>query len=478
MSEFSDLLSLLIKSRDINISGLTSYCDLDRSTMYKIINGKRNPASREQVRRISEFMNLNPLENRELMNAYQITRIGWEVFYRRKNVLEFILNFQNIHAKSAFYFPLSDQDSDPPRQPGAEAIPLSSRLQVSSAIHNLCLQALSAKEGFLDIIAQPEHLEALDLAAPLISSRADLKLRQLICVNNNRSFLRTQQDYNLQCLTRLIPFFGISCQYFPYYYYDDVNSHFNNLNFMPCVFLAPEAAVVCSSELKEGILFQSRDLVALLQERFCDLLKTARPLIVPFHSSLEFHLKEIPAAMTASKDAYGLSAEPCLIPYLSESLFARYFRSDLLAQEELLRSLENYIGSFSRITLHNYFTREGARRFLQTGRMHEVPEEIYSPIAYPDRIMLLKQLRTALLNGRDIRLINAPLDRFPLNLHIFSSADLGYILFSGSEKKLHYLLLKEQNLLNAFYDFAAYLEDDALLCTPEETDAFLRELIR
>ena len=43
MSEFSNLLSLFIKTRDVNVSALTAYCELDRSTMYKLINGKRSP---------------------------------------------------------------------------------------------------------------------------------------------------------------------------------------------------------------------------------------------------------------------------------------------------------------------------------------------------------------------------------------------------------------------------------------------------
>mgnify|MGYP001622951488 CR=1 FL=1 len=477
MSEFSDLLSLLIKSRNVNVSGLTGYCDLDRSTMYKIMNGKRNPSSPEQVRRISEFMNLNPLENRELMNAYQMTRIGWDVFYRRKNVLEFLLNFQNIHAKSSFYVPFSDYDSEAVLRSGDSAVPLSSRIQVSSAIHNLCLQALSASGGSLDIISQPEHLESLDIAASLISGRSDLDIRHIICINNSRSLIRAQQDYNLQCLTKMIPFFGIGCQYSPYYYYDDVNSHFNNLNFMPCIFLTRDSAVVCSSDLKEGILFQTASLVSLLQGRFDTLLKIAQPLILSFHSSLEFHLREFPTALSSAKDTYSLSAEPCLVPCLTEVFLKKYLRRDIPAISDFVGSVENYVKFLSNVSFHNYFTRDGVRMFLKTGRMHEVPEEYYSPLEYADRIRLLRQLRSQLTDGREIRLLNTPLDRFPLNLHLFSAMDLGYILFSGSEKQLSYLLLKEQNLLNAFYDFAASLEESDLLCSAGDTDAFLKELV-
>ena len=62
MSEFSDLLSLLIKNQDVNVSALTAYCELDRSTMYKLINGKRAPSSKAQVQKLAAFIKLNPLE--------------------------------------------------------------------------------------------------------------------------------------------------------------------------------------------------------------------------------------------------------------------------------------------------------------------------------------------------------------------------------------------------------------------------------
>lgn len=477
MSEFSDLLSLLIKAKDINIGSLTSYCDLDRSTMYKLINGRRNPASKEQVRRMAEFMNLSPMEHQTLMDAYQITRIGWDVFYRRRSIVEFILNFQNIHAKSSFYFSAAAPEESAPAPQGEGTVPLSGRVQVSSAIHSLCLRALQEGEGSLSILAQPEHLEALDVAASLLSSPAELAVHHIICINNSRSLLRSRQDYNLQCLTRIIPFFGIGCQYHPYYYYDDVNSHFHNLNFMPCLFLSRSLAVICSSDLKEGILFRTAPLTELLQSRFDSILKSSQPLILSFHSSLGFHLKEFPAVMGSSGDGCSLSAEPCLVPYFSEEFLKKYLRGSLPGSTELLEPVRNYVETISKTLLRNYFTQDGARKFLETGRMHEIPEEYYTPLEYADRVLLLRRLQSQLAAGRQIRLMNTPLDRFPMNLHIFSSPDLGYILFSGGGKPLNYLLLKEQNLLGAFYDFASTMEECGLLCTAEETDAFLRDLI-
>lgn len=102
MSEFSNVLSLFIKTRDVNVSALTAYCELDRSTMYKLINGKRSPSSKALVQKLASFMNLNPLETQELIQAYLLSKVGWEIYYSRKNVLEFLLSFADVRSEALF----------------------------------------------------------------------------------------------------------------------------------------------------------------------------------------------------------------------------------------------------------------------------------------------------------------------------------------------------------------------------------------
>lgn len=60
MSEFSDLLSSYIDEKEIKVYSLLEYCNLDRSTMYKIINGKRNPTSMEVFQKLQNFFILLP----------------------------------------------------------------------------------------------------------------------------------------------------------------------------------------------------------------------------------------------------------------------------------------------------------------------------------------------------------------------------------------------------------------------------------
>ena len=49
MSEFSEILSQHIHNKDIKTYALAQYCGLDRSNMYKVINGKRKPTSEAMV---------------------------------------------------------------------------------------------------------------------------------------------------------------------------------------------------------------------------------------------------------------------------------------------------------------------------------------------------------------------------------------------------------------------------------------------
>ena len=63
MSEFSNILSQFIHEKNIKVYPLSKYCDFDRATMYKIINGKRNPPSRDIIEKMSDFMRLTPTED-------------------------------------------------------------------------------------------------------------------------------------------------------------------------------------------------------------------------------------------------------------------------------------------------------------------------------------------------------------------------------------------------------------------------------
>ncbi len=479
MSDFSDLFSLFIKNREVNVSALTSYCDLDRSTMYKLINGKRTPTSKKLVRKIASFMNLNPVETQELLDSYLLTKAGWETYYRRKNVLEFILDFDGLHVDSSFPIPSFQEFKLFAGEGSRTSISLTSQLQLASAIQKILLEEAGSSDNSICIFAQSEHLQTLNIASTLSNCQPNVQVQHILCINNNKTFIKSQQNYNIQCLKKMIPLYGSLGNYQPYFFYDNVNSHFNNLNILPCMFITKKSAVLCSSELKEGILFTDEEIISLLRKRFGEMLKGTSPLTQEFVTGLNFHLKNFSAIYSSAHEVYSLSAEACLMPFFTADLVEKYMAPELPHRSELMEDLNQYIKALSGTNMHIYFTKDGILNFLMTGSIQEIPQGIYTPpLDFPDRVKLLRRLCEQIGGKWDIRLLKGPLDKFPMALHLSVTSNYGYMMFTRRNQELVYIMLKEQSILNSFHDFACSLEENEMLASEKETLEFLHSILR
>src|SRR5699024_3658875 len=96
MSTFSRLLNSLVHKKDIAVYPMTQYCGIDRTLMYKYLNGKDYPREQAIVDRMADFMRLSPSESEELLTAWQIEKIGWKEWNSRRNVEDFLLNLPDI----------------------------------------------------------------------------------------------------------------------------------------------------------------------------------------------------------------------------------------------------------------------------------------------------------------------------------------------------------------------------------------------
>lgn len=474
MSAFSNLLSKLIQTENVNVSALTQYCGLDRSTMYKLINGKRSPASRELVQKITEFIHLNPWEQQQLLEAYEITRLGPEIYSQRRDIQKFILNLRDIRKKSQL--PDAGSPEELPSSPDP-AVPLLGKLQVSAAVHSIFRRAAAktADSYKIGILAQPEHLEVLNAVAPLLQAGSRLRLDHIICFNNGRQSIPPQYNYNLQGLSGVIPFYGTKCQYQPYYYYDNVDSHHGGFNLMSCLFLTENEAVLCSSSLSGGYFFHSEKMIAPLKQHFQRLLSMARPMMLSFESSLEFQFQKLPALTAACRDSYSLSYEPCFGACMSRDLLEKYLRPELPDREHFLARADAYFAAAS--CSHNYFSRSGLEHFLKTGILHEIPPSLYIPPEYPDRVRMVKRFIALLEEGKDIRMFQNALGDYPSNFHLLAACNFGYLMFINRENHYSYLILEEPNLLGAFFDYASSLGETDQLATPQETRSFLQRAL-
>lgn len=145
MSEFSELLTHYVHSKDVKTYALAQYCGLDRSNMYKIINGKRKPASADIVTKICKFLHLLPAEEAELQEAYQIALLGHDNYYRRKDVLKFFSEFSLTQVPLSNHFSGPDEPFDSGLNT-ADTVLLNTRHEVNHALSHIISAELNGKK--------------------------------------------------------------------------------------------------------------------------------------------------------------------------------------------------------------------------------------------------------------------------------------------------------------------------------------------
>ncbi len=72
MSTFSDVLTEYINTKTSRLP-YDQILGIDRSTMYKLISGKRNPPSKDIFEKMALFMHLTPAETQRFEEAWEVT---------------------------------------------------------------------------------------------------------------------------------------------------------------------------------------------------------------------------------------------------------------------------------------------------------------------------------------------------------------------------------------------------------------------
>lgn len=481
MSEFSDLFSKFINEKNIKVYSLVKYCQLDRSTMYKLISGKRNPPSEEIFQRISDFMHLTPLEYAAFREAYYITVIGRENYFCQKNVEDFIMSFPDcspFHVKS-LPASLKLQFETPRTQTEIPACTaLTNRLEVEQSIHHILMKEASEKDGKIALILQPDNDFLFSLLSSLIGSDSSLQIEHMICLNKSKQIDEHNQMYNLIYLKKILPLYIHGLDYHPYYFCDDIHSHHRNFNGFSYLIVTSNYAVTCTSDYTNGILYHDRGVVQMLRRIYDSYQRRCAPLFYRASSLME-ESRVLGDIGWESSLTYTIQPEPCLIPFITPGIMEDAIAADLPGRETLMELWFGYIASAQKRAddpcLHIYYTVKGLRQFAATGRLSEIPESIYRALTIHERLFLLKKL-FAHCSVNPWRLMKEPLTRISDNFHLCVSDSSGYLLFNNTRGQQVYLIIKEPVLLSAFLNYAENLSDNRLY-TAQETAAFIKEII-
>lgn len=481
MSDFSTLLSKHIHDREIKTYALAQYCGLDRSNMYKIIKGQRRPSSIEMVQNICKFMRLSPSESSEMEEAYQITLVGQENYYRRKAVLSFFADFR----LPAVHRPLtqsSGADSEDTAVMNTDALPdvvlLHSQQDINRSLFHIISRELKKSGGRIDLLVQPDHSFLMDLLSVGDFASSSVNVRHVICMNNNASVSEPWQNYNLGCLKQILPLYGTPYQYTCNYYYGSIESVKSSFTLFPCMVITSQCACLMTADMQTGFLSTDPASLRLFVYLFEQYMQQSSPLLCPI-DTLYTQLNFAQDAVSQSTSAYSFQMLPCLTPFLTTELLNKYITPQLPEREHLLQTLQSYLeilrSQSNTSSICSYCSLAGIEKFLNTGRIGEYPSRFYAPFDMEDRIYLVRQLIAAMRTDR-YRLLRQNLGSIHDEFYLFVGQRKGYFLFITSSEEMVYLNIEEPGLLFAFFDFCESL-DEEVYYTPQEAVHQIQSLL-
>ena len=339
MNTFSSLLHSLVHQKDISVYPMTQYCGVDRTLMYKYLNGKDYPKDQAIVNRMADFMRLSPSEYEELMTAWQIEKIGWKKWNSRRSVENFLLNLPDISSFSGTP-QKSVSFSSRACYPDCRALPTQTAL--NNVISQVIMDEIQKENGRLCLMLQPDYDYLFHFLMGLGEYEHELPIDHILCLGNSSQSDRAVQDHNLAYLQKILPLYVRALDYNVYYYYDAVESHFSNLNGLSCLILTSSCAITCTSDFQSGILYGKPEIVQMLQKHFDVCREKCSPFFSPIHS-IEDTCEMILKFFSENDEYYSLQPEPCIIPFLTPDLVERIIRSDLPGRAELISLLNDLL---------------------------------------------------------------------------------------------------------------------------------------
>lgn len=480
MSEFSNMADYYIQQKNVKIAPMIQYCDIDRSTMYKVLKGKRNPPSLQFVEKMAEFMELTPLEKGDLIEAYKITIIGTNIYYRRKNILKLFSNYPEKGLRSDLAPLTAPADTPLSDFPKTDTdLPIESRSNIQRILYQILLKESFKSDSLIQIIAQPDWNYLFELLQVLGHKNSSLNIQHIICMSNDVNTNYKYRDYNISYLQQILPLFQSDIQYKPRYYYDNIDSHFRNLNMLPYWIITSEYALSCSSDIQYAILYKNPGTVRMLKEIFQQQYQKTSAFFTRLSDSGIDFLTLIRETFT-SDCTYSISAYPCIIPALTRDMYDTYIIPDIPDRTQFIETLTQH--SFDVKNLHqkkllkDYFTKKGLTYFMESGQTKDLPKNLYTPLSIPDRKKILTHIIEGINLGHSY-MLSGELESLPLNIGCLSNSKTGILMTTDSDDKFVYLSLEEKNIFDSFLDCTANLAELGVVAEKEAALEYLRGVL-
>ena len=470
MSVFSEKLQECITRSNIKIASLSKISGVERSYIQKMLTGERIPGDPEVLRQLADALMLTPSERRILTEAYAISKMGEVIYYRRLLVKRLIEGA----GSSLIPSPVLRETFPDPCFSRPPVLTVSGKSSISDTLRLLMEEELSKEDPQIQAVLQPE-CDAAQVLLQYARICPRLQMEQIICLDSELQYQR-ENKYNLGCLQKIFGFLFGACRYSPYFYYESISSKTGISALFPWMIISRGWVFLLSGDGEHAVTVSDPDTVSHCGDIFSRMREECMPVIECSGNYWDPDNWET----TGSSTSYSLQFEPCMGLFFTMDMARKQIPKEIPQRENLLKFLEE---RQKKITLLeggrknvSFFTLEGLDRFLETGRLSELPEHCYEPLPRAFRAELLRRMLACMKAGSYTPYcIQTAKFRVSENLSFFASGvrevlcTYRHPLYGLKSFQLH-----EKSIAYSFTDFFEYLKETGLILPLEETQSLLQ----
>ncbi len=481
MSKFSEEIKKAIEESELTLLSLSDASGLSLDHISKMRRGVRLPQDTDKVRKLIIALQRSEEESRRLMTLYKIERMGYEEWNCMKGIQR-LLEYGNTLGQTHGERQEKQTKTDRAEQ---SALPTDVRvLHSRSEVFTFLQRMLPQISGSLYMLTgeMPETIVEL-LAVHL--RRGDFCCEHLFSLKSLRE--KSGSLYNIRYVNRIMPLICAGKNYQPRYDYDEEGNAF-----LPNWLITDRWAVALQKDMEGGLVEWDAEKIAWIRQQYMCRGKNRRQLLQQFPSMHQWaawviensnaYKAETVSGCIRPQDVknYFVESEPCVMIALSEKILDQHLLLPEPAKSGVKALVKQRYPQVTQTKNTMFFTRKGLKRFARTGRISQYPEQIYTPFSIAERIQLLEHFRECL----DQPLLNIYMfDDRQIDVsdrtYVFTTASLVHNEFTlmlgcdGAE----YVSICELGISDKLSKFCHMLEDGEMVCTREECESAIEEVI-
>ena len=460
MSKFSDQLSQAIKLSGKSKNQIIEESKINRSSFFQFLNGKRMP-TKEHLAAILAALQLTPGEEEQLRKLYEIAEIGENIYESRVGCAECLDDLAL----------LTGQNRRPIHEFVGEAVysvsraPILGENRVYQELCHLAQAEMLKPEPKIDLFLPRQPNEFLKYLKSFFQNKSNkkIRMRQIIQFSLNQEE-KTKDILNFfNSLLFLMAVSGDS--YEAYYYYSDSNLTDTIGALYPYCVMTSSGVMLVTARMDRALFSATDSILVACHAQFREAISRAKPFIENIGGTEQTTVEH--GVWDFWRSGYQYFIAPCFGGYLPDEVL-RMYQTPTLAP-----LMERYVSHMRKEHRYvSFCTREGLLDFARTGILPEYSDQIVPVVAPKARALILKEMLYH--PSKPIYLLDDSRVQASSEFIFFVAPKERIILQRRQMKGMKVYVFQENNLIHAFSDYFAYLEQsDLILPTRDLNDVLL-----